>query len=67
MRCYDEIIMMGLWHPDNVPKPTNLSRTKKSKGYNLANRLRHHKAETLAFMYNFDVPFDNNQAALTRE
>jgi transposase len=64
-RCYDEIVMMGLWHPDNL----NLPRTgkkrgtqKQSKGRNLSDRLRYHKKKVLAFMYDFDIPFDNNLA-----
>ncbi len=67
-RCYDEIIMQGLWHPDNVPKPTNRKnknkqgKKKQSKGKNLLDRLRFHKEEVLAYMYDFTAPFDNNLA-----
>ena len=73
-RCYDEIIMRGLWHPDNLTKPRRPGRpegkqsttkqrsTKQSKGKNLLDRLRFHKEEVLAFMYDFDIPFDNNLA-----
>lgn len=67
-RCYDEIIMQGLWHKENIPK---LKRSKKkgrqgpnkqSKGKNLLDRLRFHEEEVLAFMYDFAAPFDNNLA-----
>jgi transposase len=65
-RCYDKIIMLGYWHPDNIKLPENKDGKKPSrkqtKAKNLLDRLRFHKQEMLAFMYNFDLPFDNNLA-----
>jgi transposase len=65
-RCYDEIIMLGLWHPDNIKQPQRKSGKggfrKQTKAKNLLDRLRFHKKEVLSYMYDFDLPFDNNLA-----
>jgi transposase len=58
--CYNKIIMMGMWHPDNIPK--NQKRRKQSKAKNLLDRLRFHREKILAYMYDFDAPFTNNLA-----
>ncbi|MFX0140285.1 MAG: IS66 family transposase [Candidatus Hodarchaeota archaeon] len=60
---YEEILLEG-YKANPPPKVENekrkRGRVKKSEPLNLLDRLRDYSKETLAFMYDFDVPFDNN-------
>ncbi len=61
---YDKIIKRGL-AKNPVKKrdgPKKRGRIKQSKATNLLLRLKKYREETLLFMYDFDVPFENNRA-----
>ncbi len=61
-RRYDVILDEGM-QANPLPPPTGKrGRPKRGKAGSLVDRLREHKSETLAFMTDLTVPFDNNQA-----
>lgn len=64
---YQTILDAGLAANPPPPPQTrhhrkNGGRQKQSPARNLLLRLQHHQTSVLGFMYDFDVPFDNNQA-----
>lgn len=64
--CYQDIIDEGYSQNPLPPMPPNAKkkrgRRKKGKPRNLLERLDKHRNQALAFMYDFNVPFDNNLA-----
>jgi transposase len=61
---YDEVVQTGIEaNPIAVPAPEvkKRGRPKRPPPLNLAMRLHDFKGQVLAFMYDFRVPFDNNQ------
>lgn len=63
--CYDQIIQQGFAENPlsfSPCPPRKRGKAKQTKARNLLNRFQHHRRDVLAFMYDFQVPFDNNQA-----
>jgi len=61
-RRYDALLAEGM-RANPLPPPTGKrGRPKRGKAGSLVERLREHKAATLAFMADVAIPFDNNQA-----
>lgn len=64
---YDGLVRAGerMNPPPSDPleaPPKKRTRKKQTKARNLLDRLRRYRAETLAFLHDFSVPFDNNLA-----
>jgi transposase len=63
-RRYDLLLLQGYAAnpPPPPPKKVHGGRTKQHPARNLLDRLSSHKWQVLAFLTDFAVPFDNNQA-----
>lgn len=64
-KSYERILARGLEAnplPGARGQPARRGRKKKTKARNLLERLGDHRAEVLAFAYDFRIPFDNNLA-----
>jgi len=61
---YDEILTQGEfeWSTEIFRSPYVKGRVKKSKAANLGERFKAHKAAILRFIWDAEIPFDNNQA-----
>jgi transposase len=63
-RRYGKLLEQGYRIERQKPAPVSgkRGRKKQTKAKNLLDRLQRYRSETLRFLYDFQVPFDNNQA-----
>ena len=62
-RRYAQLVMTGQQaHPPTPKVDGKRGRTKQTPAHNLLDRLDVHRREVLAFMCDFEMPFDNNQS-----
>jgi transposase len=62
-QVYDQIVERGeRANPPPVRQPKQRGRLKQAPARNLLDRLIKHKDKVMAFVYDLDVPFDNNLA-----
>jgi transposase len=65
-KCYDEIVASGFDQNPMLPPepdaPKKRGRPKRTPPQNFLLHLQQRKVETLAFLYDPNIPFDNNQA-----
>lgn len=63
-RRYQRLLRAGFAAdiPPELPEQPRRGRIKQSKAKNLLDRLSNYRREALAFMYDFNIPFDNNLA-----
>jgi transposase len=59
---YGALIREGFELNPKVPPPLGRKRVKQSPAWNLLDRLNRYRRETLRFLHDFAVAFDNNQA-----
>jgi transposase len=62
IRKYDRLIRQGIKEEPPPIRNAKRGREKRSKGLNLLHRLKDHKLSVLAFAFDKNIPFTNNQA-----